>query len=206
MLLARAVLSEYHHTHIGSGYQPYAMHDFLKGGTFTDEHGHTAVSHLTLLLYGTEKWNEFVLYQFFRYIVYRTEFHALHGSMYFGIVGHDDERLHLSFPCASNAACLYRCRQAGAGRQLLCHYPLPVADVSSLSIGGKLHGMVALPCQQVADIFAIHDVVLHHDYSGLIHFRIFSLSLFASRIISAPLFNTAVTAWLNSLSSGIAFP
>ena len=97
MLLARAVLSEYHHTHIGSGYQPYAMHDFLKGGTFTDEHGHTAVSHLTLLLYGTEKWNEFVFHKLFGYVIQRTEFHTFHSSMHFGIVGHDDERLHLFF-------------------------------------------------------------------------------------------------------------
>ena len=32
MLLARAVLTKYHHAHIGGGYQPYAVQDFLKGG------------------------------------------------------------------------------------------------------------------------------------------------------------------------------
>ena len=31
MLLARAVLSEYQHAHVSGGYQPYPVHDFLKG-------------------------------------------------------------------------------------------------------------------------------------------------------------------------------
>ena len=30
-IFARAVLTKYHHAHIGGGYQPYAVHDFLKG-------------------------------------------------------------------------------------------------------------------------------------------------------------------------------
>ncbi len=47
MFLARAVLTKYHHAHIGGGYQPYAVHDFLKGGTFTGEYRHTALSCLT---------------------------------------------------------------------------------------------------------------------------------------------------------------
>ena len=70
MLLARAVLSEYHHAHVGSGYQLYPVHDFLEGGTFTGEHRHPAVSRLPLLLYGANKGYEFILYQFFRDIVY----------------------------------------------------------------------------------------------------------------------------------------
>ena len=96
MLLACAVLSEYHHAHVGDGYQLYPVHDFLKGGTFTGEHGHPAVSRLTLFLYGADKGDEFVLYKFLWNIVKRTEFHAFHSGMHFGIVGHDDERLHLS--------------------------------------------------------------------------------------------------------------
>ena len=39
--------------HIGGGYQPYAVHDFLKGGTFTGEYRHTALSCLTFFQYGT---------------------------------------------------------------------------------------------------------------------------------------------------------
>ena len=31
MLIARSVLSEYHHAHVGDGYQLYPVHDFLKG-------------------------------------------------------------------------------------------------------------------------------------------------------------------------------
>ena len=42
MLFARAVLSGYQHTHVGWGYQPYPVHDFLKGGTVTCKDGHTA--------------------------------------------------------------------------------------------------------------------------------------------------------------------
>ena len=96
MFLARAVLPEYHHAHIGSGYQLYPVHDFLKGGTFTGEHGHPAVHRLTLFLYGTDKGDEFVLYQFLWNIVYRTEFHAFYGGMHFSVVRHDKERLHLA--------------------------------------------------------------------------------------------------------------
>ena len=36
-----------------------------------------------------------------------------------------------------------------------------------------LHGTESFPCQQVADKLAIHDIVLHHDDSCFIHFRIF---------------------------------
>ena len=94
VLLASAVLSEYHYAHVGDGYQLYPVHDFLKGGTFTGEHEHPAVSRLPLLLYGADKGDEFVLYQFLWNIVCRTELHAFHGGMHFGVVGHYDERLH----------------------------------------------------------------------------------------------------------------
>ena len=46
MLLARAVLTKYHHAPIGGGYQPYAVHDFLKGGTFTGEYRPVSYTHL----------------------------------------------------------------------------------------------------------------------------------------------------------------
>lgn len=39
---------------------------------------------------------EFILHKLFGDIVYRTELHAFHGGMHFGIVCHDNERLHLS--------------------------------------------------------------------------------------------------------------
>lgn len=93
MFLACAVLPEYHHAHIGSGYQPYPVHDFLKGGTLTGEHGHTAVSRLSFFLYGMEKWNEFVFHKLFGYVIQRTEFHAFHCRMHLGVIGHDDEGL-----------------------------------------------------------------------------------------------------------------
>ena len=34
---------ETEHAHIGGGYQPYAVHDFLKGGTFTVSYTHLDV-------------------------------------------------------------------------------------------------------------------------------------------------------------------
>ena len=70
MLLARAVLAEYHHAHVSGSYQPYPVHDFLKGGTFTGEHRHTALSRLPFFLYGTEKRNQFILHKLFGNIVY----------------------------------------------------------------------------------------------------------------------------------------
>ncbi len=54
MLLARAVLSEDQHTHIGGGYQPYPVHDFLEGGTVTGKDGHTAPSNTVFFQYGAE--------------------------------------------------------------------------------------------------------------------------------------------------------
>ena len=96
MFFTCSVLSEYHHAHIGSGYQPYTVHDFLKGGTFTGKHGHTALSRLSFFLYGTEKSDQFILHKLFGDIIYRTELHAFHCGMHFGIVGHDNEGLHLS--------------------------------------------------------------------------------------------------------------
>ena len=93
MLLARAVLSEDQHTHVGWCYQPYPVHDFLKGGTVTGKHGHTASPDIPFFQYGTEQRHEFVLHELFGYVVQRTEFHAFNRRMHFGIVGHDDERL-----------------------------------------------------------------------------------------------------------------
>ena len=39
----------------------------------------------------------FVLHELLGYVVQRTEFHAFNRRMYFGIVGHDDERLRHAF-------------------------------------------------------------------------------------------------------------
>ena len=44
MLLARAVLPEYQHAHVGGGYQPYPLHDGLERRAVTREQGHTAPS------------------------------------------------------------------------------------------------------------------------------------------------------------------
>ena len=48
------------------------------------------------ILSGTEKRDQFILHKLFGDIVYRTELHAFHCGMHFGIVGHDNEGLHLS--------------------------------------------------------------------------------------------------------------
>ena len=123
MLLACAVLTEYHHAHIGSRHQPYAVHDFLKGGTFTGEHRHTALSRLSSFLYGTEKRNKFILHKLFGDIVYRTELHAFHGGMHFGIVCHDNERLHLSLlshPAQEVYAVAVRQTQVGNHDVIVC--------------------------------------------------------------------------------------
>ena len=39
---------------------------------------------------------KFILHKLFGNIVYRAEFHAFHGGINFGVVGHNDEGLHLS--------------------------------------------------------------------------------------------------------------
>lgn len=54
MLLACAVLPEYQHAHVGGGYQPYPVHDFLEGGTVTGKDGHTAPSNTVFFQYGAE--------------------------------------------------------------------------------------------------------------------------------------------------------
>ena len=94
MLLASTVLSEYQHTHICGGYQPYPLHDGLKRRAVTGKDGHTASSCVSFLQYAAEQRDEFVLHKLLRYVVQRTEFHAFDCRMHFGIVGHDDERLH----------------------------------------------------------------------------------------------------------------
>ena len=94
MLLARAVLSEYQHAHVGGGYQPYPVHDFPEGGTVTGKHGHTASPDIPFFQYGAEQRHEFVLHELLGYVVQRTEFHTFNCRMYFGIVGHDDKGLH----------------------------------------------------------------------------------------------------------------
>ena len=53
MLLARAVLSEYQHAHVGGGYQPYPLHDGLERRAVTREQGHTVSSGVPFFQYGT---------------------------------------------------------------------------------------------------------------------------------------------------------
>ncbi len=54
MLLARAVLTKYHHAHIGGGYQPYAVHDFRKA---EPSRANTGIRRcrLTFFQYGTDQ-------------------------------------------------------------------------------------------------------------------------------------------------------
>jgi hypothetical protein len=123
MFLTRAVLSEYHHAHIGSGYQPYTVHDFLKCGTVTGEHRHTALSCLTFFQYGTDQGDKFILHKLFGNIVYRAEFHAFHGGINFGVVGHNDEGLHLSLlshPAQKVNAVTVRQAQVGNHDVIIC--------------------------------------------------------------------------------------
>ena len=61
------------------------------------EHGNTVSSGIPFFLYTAEQRDEFVLYKSLGYVVKRAEFHALHSSVHFGVVGHDDERLHHPF-------------------------------------------------------------------------------------------------------------
>ena len=97
MLLARTVLPEYQYTHIGRGYQPYPVHDFLKGGTVTGKNGHTASPDTPFFQDVAKQRHKFILHKLFGNVVQRAEFHAFHRRMHFGIVGHDDERLHHAF-------------------------------------------------------------------------------------------------------------
>ena len=95
MLLARAVLAQYQHAHPGGRNKMYPFLDIAVCFSLPYEYRDLALPFLfTFLDNGTEKRYEFVLHQLFGNVVQRTEFHALHGSMYFGIVSHDDERLH----------------------------------------------------------------------------------------------------------------
>ena len=47
---------------------------FLKGGTFTGEYRHTALSCLTFFQYGTDQGDKFILHKLFGNIVYRPSF------------------------------------------------------------------------------------------------------------------------------------
>ena len=97
MLLACAVLPEYQHAHVCWGHQSYPVHDFPEGGTVTGKHGHTVLPDTPFFQYGAEHGDEPVLDQLFGYIVQRAELHTLHRCIHFGIIGHDDERLHHPF-------------------------------------------------------------------------------------------------------------
>ena len=177
MLLARAVLPEYQHAHVGGGYQPYPLHDGLERRAVTREQGHTASPDIPLFQYGTEQRHEFVLHELFGYVVQRTEFHAFNRRMHFGIVGHDDERLHpalLAHPAQ-------QVDTVAVGQAQVGNNDVPVCGLLQIFLRGRevksLHGTESLACQQVADKLAIHDVVLHHDDFCIIHFRIFSFLL-----------------------------
>ena len=69
MLLARTVLSEYQHAHIGRGYQPYPVHDFLKGGTVTGKNGHTASPDISFFQNGMKQRHKFILHKLLGNIV-----------------------------------------------------------------------------------------------------------------------------------------
>lgn len=50
------------------------MHNFLKGGTITGEYWHTAVSRLTLFLYGANKGDELIFHKLFGDVIQRTDY------------------------------------------------------------------------------------------------------------------------------------
>ena len=117
MFLTRAVLSEYHHAHIGSGYQPYTVHDFLKCGTVTGEHRHTALSCLTFFQYGTDQGDKFILHKPVSYTHLHGNLVASGGSykivqpfeIYRRQLVYDDRRLqHLSLIHIFRKKALYR--------------------------------------------------------------------------------------------------
>ena len=178
MLLARTVLAEYQHAHLGRGNQLYPLHDGSESRTVTGEHGHVPLSAVLFFLNVAEQRDKLVLDQQLGDVVQRTELHALHGGMHLGIVGHDDERQCQSFfPHPPQQVYSVSVRQAQVGKHyipaggLLQEFPRRYKAVS-------LHGAESLPCQQVADKLAIHDVVLYHDdcYLILDHTSSFPLS------------------------------
>ena len=186
MLLARAVLPEYQHAHVGGGYQPYPLHDGLERRAVTREQGHTAPSDIPFFQYGTEQRDELVFHKLLGYVVQRAEFHAFHCRMHFGIVGHDDKGLHptlLAHPAQ-------KVDTVAVGQAQVGNHDVPVCGLLQIFLRGRevesLHGAESLACQQVADELAIHDVVLHHDDFCLIHFRIFSFLLLPAGLSPNP--------------------
>ena len=94
MLLARAVLAQYQNAHPSGCNKVYPFLDVAVCFPLPYEYRYLALPFLfTFLDNGMEKRNEFVLHQLFGNIVQRTELHALHCRMHFGIVGHNNERL-----------------------------------------------------------------------------------------------------------------
>ena len=97
--------------------------------------------------------------------------------MHFGIVGHDNERLHHTFLAhPAQQVDTVAVWQAQVG-----NHDVPVCGLLQIFLRGRevesLHGAESLACQQVADELAIHDVVLHHDDFCIIHYYIFSFPL-----------------------------
>ena len=90
--------------------------------------------------------------------------------------------------------------------RLVSLYQLAVADVSLRSIGDRLSqcGSPPVPadCKHIRNTRYCPPPLLFLSYP----FSYFLLSSSASRIISAPLSNTAVTALLNASVSGLSFP
>ena len=177
MLLARAVLPEYQHAHIGWGYQPYPLHDGLERRAVTREQWHTAPSGVPFFQYVPQQGDELVLHKLLGYVVQRAEFHAFNRRMHFGIVGHDDKGLHpalLAHPAQ-------QVDTVAVGQTQVGNHDVPVSGLLQIFLRGRemesLHGVESLACQQVTDELAIHDVVLHHDDFCLIHYYIFSFLL-----------------------------
>jgi len=69
------------------------------------------------------KKSKFILHKLFGNIVYRAEFHAFHGGINFGVVGHNDEGLHLSLlshPAQKVYATAVRQTQVGNHDIIIC--------------------------------------------------------------------------------------
>lgn len=67
--------------------------------------------------------SKFILHKLFGNIVYRAEFHAFHGGINFGVVGHNDEGLHLSLlshPAQKVYATAVRQTQVGNHDIIIC--------------------------------------------------------------------------------------
>ena len=118
MLLARAVFTQYQHAYTCRGYHTDALLDALEGRSFPFEDRCPDIFLPFLLLeQGAYERQKLVLHQYLGQVIRRSELHALHRRMHFGVIGHDNERLsHARIPHLAQQSDTLAVGQAQVGK------------------------------------------------------------------------------------------